>query len=183
MIRSLSILVVVSVLLSACIGGGSAPNDLYVLRAPESLDLSCARAAGIAINRPVARSEYDTKRIAVLLGGNRLTYYTGATWASPFPEQLRNFLNDAFNQGSKSGGGNQLSLTIEAAEVIEATTTVHVKLSGSLRGGKRFHIEETVKAEENHMPQIIDAFNQAASHAAQQIAQKINPRCSVKPSL
>lgn len=176
MIRSLTFLLV-ALALGGCIGGGSPPSDLYVLRAPESLDLSCARAAGIIINRPNARSEYDSKRIAVMRAGNQLTYYTGAAWASPFPEQLRGFLNDAFAQGSKAGAGTQLNLTVEAAEVIEDSTSVHLKLVASLRGGRRFLIEETVKAEENHMPQIVAAFNEAAARAARQIAHKINNRC------
>lgn len=171
------------------------PADLYVLRAPTSLDFSsCLSPRGaITIARPSAPQEYDSKRIAVLLDAQHLNYYSGANWASPLPDQLQQFLVDALSQsdrfvttaGDSANQGSIVSITIHQADVVRVKSpVVRLRLTGVVRDASShrviapFSVNETVPASENHMAQIIAAYDEAASHAAQQIAQALKLRCT-----
>lgn len=160
--------------------------DLYVLRVPDGFEMSgCKHRGALIIPRPDARREYAGKRIAILLSPTKLTYYTGASWASSLPEQLRDFMADAFAQSrlyasvnDESADGaqaQQLVLKIEEAQVVNVDAPkVQLRISGSLRDGakirKPFRITEEVAAEANHMPEIVAAFDEAAASVAKKIA-------------
>ncbi len=169
-------------LLSAC-GSHPAP-DMYVLRAP-STGASCTPARTITLERPTARDEYDTKRIAILMGSNKLTYYTGAAWASPFPDQLQDFLSDALAQNGITVAdadapprGPVLHLAIAEAQVEQVDApVVHLRLIATFGAHKRLVLDERATAAANHMPEIVDAYNQAALQAAQKIASAMGTRC------
>ena len=170
--------------LSAC-SSRPAP-DLYVLRASDAEATTCTPVTSLMINRPTARDEYDNKRFAVLLSDNHLSYYTGASWASPFPEQLQDFLSDYFagkgmnvvNTDERSGSnGRAVNLTIREAVIVNTgAPVVHLRLQGTI-GGKRIRINESVAASENHMPQIVDAYTQAATQAAERISAAMKLHC------
>ncbi len=184
MTRSL-IVIVMLLALSAC--SARPASDLYVLRVPESLTMPGGKTRGaLVVERPSTRAEYDTKRIAVMQGAHKLTYYTGANWASPLPDQVRSFLIDALIQSPRytsvnDGADNaearyHLQITIHDASVINPESPqVHLRLSGVMHSPqghavKRFTVDETVAATANHMTEIIDAFNEAAANAAETIA-------------
>ncbi|MES2985260.1 MAG: ABC-type transport auxiliary lipoprotein family protein [Pseudomonadota bacterium] len=171
--------------LTAC--GSKPATDLYVLRADSADSSMCRPTKMIAVARPVAPSQYDTKRMAILLDNNHLTYYSGASWASPLPDQLQAFITDALGQDVESDDNTAavLKLTLREAHVININApVVHLRIQGSLydpvskRVIQRLNINEKIPAAENHMPQIVDAFNQAASHAAQEIAKAMKLRCT-----
>ena len=176
-------------LVSAC-GGRPAP-DLYVLRVPEATQLTAchAKKETLIIERPVSPQEYDSKRIAVLLDANHLNYYTGASWASPLPDQLRDFMIDVFTRSgqfaSATGAADQhagyrVQMTLLEADVTNPDAPViTLRMVGAVRSNttgtvvKRFHVDETVPASQNHMADIVDAYSRAASNAAQTIAQSL----------
>ncbi len=170
--------------LTAC---GSKPTaDLYVLRAPDSGPTAvCTATHTIVVDRPAAPDEYDTKRIAVMLDHNHLSYYTGASWASPFPEQLQSFLSDALaargltvlDGDAAEGSVSVLHVTVREADITDLDTpVVHLRLTGTI-GKKRFTINESAPAEQNHMPQIIDAYDIAAGNAVDDILHALKSRC------
>ena len=178
--------------LGAC-GGKSAP-DLYVLRVPESVTpYACTQERTLIVERPTAAAEYATTRIAVMQEHGGLTYYTGAAWASPFPDQLQNFLADMLETSGayrtvttdRSEEGVRLSIAIRQVTVDHANAPVaHLRLTARLsdmHSGKRLAkvvVNETIPASENHMPDIADAFNTAALHAATKIAEMQSHRCN-----
>ena len=183
--------------LTAC-GGADAP-DLYVLRAPENaLPASqCVARGTLVIPRPRAGIEYDSKQIAVLMKDAQLNYFTGASWASPLPEQLRNFMIDAFAQSGRFryvgrdsddiGKTTTLTLQVQEANVVYSEGSdipaVHLRLTAALNEGASRHIgrivsvNEMVPAIENHTPDIIRAFNKATTSAAQEIAAAMKSGC------
>ena len=180
-------------MLAAC--GSKPASDLYVLRAPESAQTyQCKAAGGLVIDRPYARDEFDTKRIAVMLSNSHLTYYTGAAWASPFPDQLRDFLIDDFShyEGLAVAEGetedskqlHSLTLTIHDASVSNAgSPVVRLRMTAVLRDAhsnravSKLRIQESVPAEANHMPEIVEAFNKASENASQKIAKALKLKC------
>lgn len=180
-------------MLAACSSKPAA--DLYVLRASESAPTyQCKGAGGLVIDRPHARDEFDTKRIAVMLSSSRLTYYTGAAWASPFPDQLRDFLVDDFSryEGLAVADGEtedskqlrSLTLTIHDASVtsgnmpsVRLRMTAIVRDAQSNRAINKVRIQETVPAAANHMAEIVDAFNEASSRSTQKIAKALKLKC------
>ena len=173
--------------LTAC--GGSKPSpDLYVLREPDEAADVCTKSQSLAIDRPSAPSEYDSKRIAVMLDHNHLTYYTGAGWASPFPDQLQDFMSDAFARegvnvlDDTNDHANTLHITIREADITNPDApVVHLRLTGSVSTGghvTRFKLNEQVTAEQNHMPQIVDAYDAAAGKAATDILKGMKLRCA-----
>ena len=177
--------------LAACGSSKPAP-DLYVLRAPVGAPATCSKSTAIAIDRPGAPNEYDTKRIALMLDHNHLAYYTGASWASPFPDQLQDFMSDAFTQQGVNvleGSGdhtNTLHLTIREADITNVDApVVHLRMTGSVSNGgrtTRFKVNEQVAADENHMPQIVDAYDTAAMNAATTILHGMKLRCAAVPA-
>ena len=175
--------------LSAC---SSKPvSDLYVLRVPEGALTSCRPSMALNIARPSAPNEYDSKRMAVMLDQNHLSYYTGAGWASPFPDQLHDFLSDAFTrQGlnvlegtADTDNTHILRLFIHEADIIDVNEpVVHLRLTGTVTGtsghATRFTINEHIPAAANHMPQIVDAYDHAAVNALGIINQTLKLKCS-----
>lgn len=161
-------------LLASC--SSKPTNDLYVLR-PDA-PLAGTRCESLVIARPSARAEYDTKRIAILLAPNQVTYYTGAAWVSPFPDQLRAFLSEAYTQAGRSTTNQHVAITIQQAAVEELDAPiVHLRLAATFtaqgaRQGMRILIDEKVPARENKMEAIIEAYTVAATRAAEQIAGK-----------
>ena len=189
MIR-LSPLLLLSMLALAGCGSRSSP-DLYVLRAPDDLTFATCKTphTALVIDRPSTRDEYDSKRIPVMLGKNHLSYYSGASWASPFPDQLRDFLIDAYTQSDMFSSVDEqddsdtssysLLITIHEATVTQLDApVVKLRLSGTLRQSEsgrvisRFNIKESVPAAENNMAEIVDAYDEAAANAAQKIMRK-----------
>ena len=188
-------LLLISPLLLTTCGGASAP-DLYVLQAAENTLAAkqCVAKGSMVVTRPRAGTEYDSKRIAVLLPDAQLNYFTGANWASPLPEQLRNFMIDAFTQSGRfryvgrDAEGTQkittLTIHLQEANVVYSaesnTPAVHVRLTALLDAGKSSRIvevNETIPAAENHTPDIIRAFTKAASNAAQEIDAAMKSGC------
>ena len=173
--------------LAACSSRPAA--DLYVLRVPEGTVASCSPSRTISIDRPSVPNEYDSKRIAVLLDHHHLTYYTGAAWASPFPEQLQDFLSDALmQQGQNVADGDaieaiRIHLVVQEADITDLTApVVHLRLTGSIHrpsgAMSHFKVNEAVPAAENHMPAIIDAYDRAALNAASEISKAMKLHCS-----
>lgn len=179
--------------LTAC--SPSAP-DLYVMRNSDSTatpSKACKARGTLIVTRPHTGDEYDSRRIAVLLEGTKLTYYTGAEWASAFPEQLRDFVMDSFTrtgryqlvsrEGEATAHTTTLTLFVQEADVITPDTpAVHLRMTAQWQVGgqgtpKTLAIDETVPASKRHMPEIIDAYNQAAARAVQKIAAAMTPRC------
>lgn len=169
--------------------------DLYVLRAPDAeTALHCNASRNVAISRPVARDEYDTRRIAIMLGKTRLTYYTGAVWASPLPDQLRAFLIEDLARLSRftvvesetdDGNATQiLEVAIHDASVVNVNQpSAHLRMTAVLRDVRshgvlaRVRINESVPAEANHMAEIVEAFNQAAANASRKITKAMKLGC------
>lgn len=190
-LRTLLILGLATVTLAAC-SSKPAP-DLYVLRMPESdAKATCTFTHTIVLDRPSAPTEYDSKRIAVMLDHNHLSYYTGTAWASPFPDQLQAFMSDAFshegitvldNNTADADRASTLHLTIHEADITNVNTpVVHLRLTGSISSPsgsiKYFKLNEAMTAEENHMPQIVDAYDRAALDAVNSIIHKsMKSRC------
>ena len=186
-LRTILLISLAAMTLTAC--GSSKPSpDLYVLRVPDDTAQVCTKQQSLVIDRPSAPSEYDTKRIAVMLDHNHLTYYTGAGWASPFPDQLQDFMSDALAQqglnilDAANDHANALHITIREADITNADApVVHLRLTGSVNTGghvTRFKLNEQVAAEQNHMPQIVDAYDAAASKAAADIMKGMKLRCA-----
>jgi ABC-type uncharacterized transport system auxiliary subunit len=184
-LRNLLLTGLAAVTLTAC-SSKPAP-DLYVLRAPDTdAQRVCTFTHDVVLDRPTAPNEYDTKRIAVMLDHNHLSYYTGAGWASPFPEQLQGFMSDALtargvnvldSNMADTGHASPLHLAIREADVTNIDApVVRLRLTGTI-AGKHFKVNETVPAAENHMPQIVDAYDVAASHAADTIVKTMKARC------
>ena len=93
---------------------------------------------------------------------------------------------DALGQDGNDDDRNArvLKLTVREAHVVNIDApVVHLRLSGAVydhnsgRVVKRFKINERVPATENHMPQIVDAYEQAAANAAQRITKGMKQRC------
>ena len=186
-LRSILLTGLATVTLTAC-GAKPAP-DLYVLRAPASdAPRACIFTHSIALDRPSAPSEYDSKRIAVLLEHNHLSYYTGASWASPFPDQLQDFLSDSLAArgvhiaDASASDATPLHFTIREANITNLDAPIiHLRLSGTI-GSKHFNVNESIPASENHMPQIVDAYDTAATHAADTILKSMKSRCPAIPA-
>lgn len=169
--------------------------DLYVLRAPDAdTAMHCNASRNLAISRPLARDEYDTKRIAIMLAKTRLTYYTGAVWASPLPDQLRAFLIEDLSrfsqltvvesEGDDGSASQTLELTIHDASVVNVSQpSAHLRMTAVLRDARSHHVltrirvNESVPAEANHMAEIVEAFNQAAANASRKITQAMKLGC------
>jgi ABC-type uncharacterized transport system auxiliary subunit len=168
-----------------------------VLRAAEGTlpATQCIAKGTMVIARPRAGAEYDSKRIAVLMPNAQLNYFTGASWASPLPEQLRNFMVDAFAESGRfryvsrdpvASAKTTLTLQIHEASVVyneqSDAPAVHLRLTALLNAGSEIRsrvvsINEIIPAAENHTPDIIRAFNKAATSATQQIAVAMKSGC------
>ena len=188
-LRTILMVGLAALTLAAC--SSKPASDLYVLRVPDDAATTCNKPYTLAMNRPSAPNEYDTKRIAVMLDHNHLTYYTGASWASPFPDQLQDFLSDAFTRqgltvldgSDDTDTASKLHITIREADITNAETPiVQLRLTGTVSNASghttHFKVNAKVPAEKNHMPQIVDAYDAAAMQAAVTIMKSMKLRCA-----
>jgi len=179
-----------TLMLSAC--GGTPTTDLYVLRPSDSASLRCTPPMAIQIDRPVAAEEFASKKIAVMFSDSHLNYYTGAGWASSFPDQLRDYLQQDFlnhdgitlatDDTADSKKLRTLSITIQEAFVENPDAPrVHLRMVAVLHDGehvlKQVRINEVVTPTENHMPEIVAAFDQAAANSSAKIRDALHLRC------
>jgi cholesterol transport system auxiliary component len=192
-----SFIVVALFALCSCVsvGGKERPSqEIYVVKA-RGTEVGRTSLA-VRVMEPQAGPGLDTKRIAVMDAPNHLTYYTGVAWSQPLPAMLQGVLTDALTQSQafKSVSTDRdmtqadviINSTIRDYQVVlkDKEASVQVRLDVKLIGGysrdtlKSFTVNKTQKAKANHMPEIMDAFDEATSEAVSDIARAITRRAS-----
>jgi cholesterol transport system auxiliary component len=202
-----------ALLLGGCVSGFSskqAPQQTYVLRlqpavsgttasAPPSRPSPASSAAAdtVQVLLPAAFAGLGGDSIAVLRGGGRLDYYSGARWAAPAPSMLQSLVIQTLRrQGrfalveSDSGpfaAAYLLSLELThfeadyAAEGAGAAPTVRVELVCTLGGRVGRHVLESftatssVNADADRMQAVVAAFERATNDVLAQVAAHIVP--------
>jgi ABC-type uncharacterized transport system auxiliary subunit len=184
--------IVAVLMLSACVsvGGKERPaQDIYVVKA-QGRQVGKTSLA-VRIMEPQVGAGLDTKRIAVMDAPNHLTYYTGLAWGQPLGAMLQDVLTDALTQ-SRAFKSVSSDRDITPADIIVSSTirdyqvvlqgdvaSVHVRMDIKLIGGysrkplKSFTLDQMQVAKANHMPEIMDAFDEATSEAAGELARYI----------
>jgi ABC-type uncharacterized transport system auxiliary subunit len=77
-------------LLTGCsaLGGGAAPDRIYVLNPAPAVAAGAQLAAVLSVPRPVMQPGLDTDRIALVRPGNELDYYAASRFGEPLPKVL-----------------------------------------------------------------------------------------------
>ncbi len=185
-------------LLSACSLGDHPQIVTYTVSSsatrPQS---SCHGKLSLQITEPTSVAGLDSPRIAVIEGGQRITYYSGVKWAAPVAEMLRNVMIDSFEknkafaavstESEAAQADMQLSTDIRNFEVTDTTSgNIHIRLVAKLIDIKTRKIlatiplEKTAKPAAYKMEAIVAAFNtNTADIVGEMIAKSavISPKC------
>jgi len=168
------------------------PIPLYTLSAVTHFDRSLPKVDWqLVIGTPVASADLDTTRIALTRSPGVVEYFAKGAWADNAPILLQDKLIESFEaSGAIVAVGRdavglrpdyvlQSELRDFQAEFTGGTPTAHVRLAGKLvrmpdrRIIASIAIEQKVAAAGGSLPEIVDAFDRAASEAFQEVVVRV----------
>jgi cholesterol transport system auxiliary component len=168
------------------------PVPLYTLSAVTQFDRSLPKVKWqLVIGTPVASADLDTTRIALTRSPGVVEYFAKGAWADNAPILLQDKLIESFEAsnaivavgrdavGLKPDYVLQSELRDFQAEFTGGVPTAHLRLTAKLvrmpdrRIIANFASEQKVPAAGNSLPQIVDAFDRAASEAFQDVVVRV----------
>ncbi len=174
--------------------GGKA-QKIFVLTPAREFTAGLARAPWqLLVETPLANAAIDTPRIMLGENANRMTYYSGATWADTAPDMMQNLLVESFENSrrivavgvERSGLRADFILKADlrdfqanykgqdsADTAPEAMVRINAKLvrlpRRNIVAGDTF--EATVRAASPALEDIIRAFDQATGAVLRRIVE------------
>ena len=164
------------------------PIPLYTLSAVTQFDRSLPKVDWqLVIGTPVASADLDTTRIALTRSPGVVEYFAKGAWADNAPILLQDKLIESFEaSGAIVAVGRdavglrpdyvlQSELRDFQAEFVGEAPSAHLRLVGKLvrmpdrRIVANIAIDQKVPAGGGSLPEIVDAFDRAASEAFQEV--------------
>ncbi|HET6621012.1 MAG TPA: ABC-type transport auxiliary lipoprotein family protein [Dongiaceae bacterium] len=168
------------------------PVPLYTLSAVTRFDRSLPKVHWqLIVGIPVASADLDTTRIALTRSPGVIEYFAKGAWADNAPILLQDKLIESFEAsgailavgrdaiGLKPDYVLQSELRDFQAEFAGSAPTAHLRLTAKLirmpdrRIIASFATEEKVAAAGGSLPEIVDAFDRAASLAFENIVVRV----------
>lgn len=168
------------------------PIPLYTLSAVTQFDRSLPKVDWqLVVGTPVASADLDTTRIALTRSPGVVEYFAKGAWADNAPILLQDKLIESFEAsgaivavgrdavGLKPDYVLQSELRDFQAEFSGEAPTAHLRLAAKLvrmpdrRIIATFSTEEKVPAADGSLPAIVDAFDQAAGKAFQEVVVRV----------
>jgi cholesterol transport system auxiliary component len=168
------------------------PVPLYALSAVSEFGRSLPKVDWqLVVGTPVASADLDTTRIALTRSPGVVEYFAKGAWADNAPILLQDKLIESFEASNAivSVGRDAVGLTPDyvlqsdlrdfQAEYSGETPTAHLRLAAKLvrmpdrRIVANFSTEQKVVAAGNSLPQIVDAFDRAASEAFEDVVVRV----------
>jgi cholesterol transport system auxiliary component len=168
------------------------PIPLYTLSAVTKFDRSLPKVDWqLVIGTPVASADLDTTRIALTRSPGVVEYFAKGAWADNAPILLQDKLIESFEaSGAIVAVGRdavglrpdyvlQSELRDFQAEFAGDVPSAHLRLAGKLvrmpdrRIIANITIEQKVPAGGGSLPEIVDAFDRAASEAFQEVVVRV----------
>jgi len=171
--------------------GGAAPK-LYTLTAAADFPPGGARVSWqLLVEVPTSTAAFDTERIALSRGPTTLDYFADAAWTDRAPLMVQALLVQSFENSGRIGAVARESLALRADYMLRpelrhfeadygaaaALPEAHIEIGARLirmsdraiAASRRF--DARVKATENSIPAIVDAFNGAFHQVARQMVE------------
>ncbi|MFV3077239.1 ABC-type transport auxiliary lipoprotein family protein [Niveispirillum fermenti] len=174
---------------------GGRSQKIYVLTPAKEFTAGLARAPWqLLVETPLANSAIDTPRIMLGETANRMTYYSGATWADTAPDMMQTLIVESFENSrrivavgvERSGLRADFVLKTDMRDfhasydggetrdvAPEATVRINAKLVRMPRrnivAGETF--EAKVRAESPALSDIIHAFDRASGAVLRRIVE------------
>jgi cholesterol transport system auxiliary component len=168
------------------------PVPLYTLSAVTRFDRSLPKVHWqLVVGTPVASADLDTTRIALTRSPGVVEYFAKGAWADNAPILLQDKLIESFEAshaiiavgrdaiGLKPDFVLQSELRDFQAEYAGPTPVAHLRLTAKLirmpdrRIIATFSTEQKVAAAGGSLPQIVDAFDQAAGKAFEDVVVRV----------
>jgi cholesterol transport system auxiliary component len=168
------------------------PVPLYTLSAVTQFDRSLPKVDWqLVVGTPVASADLDTTRIALTRSPGVVEYFARGAWADNAPVLLQSKLIESFEaSGAIVAVGRdavglrpdyvlQSELRDFQAEFSGAAPIAHLRLAGKLvrmpdrRIIANIAIEQKVPAGGGSLPEIVNAFDRAASEAFQDVVVRV----------
>jgi cholesterol transport system auxiliary component len=168
------------------------PVPLYTLSAVTQFDRSLPKVDWqLVVGTPVASADLDTTRIALTRSPGVVEYFARGAWADNAPVLLQSKLIESFEaSGAIVAVGRdavglrpdyvlQSELRDFQAEFAGAAPIAHLRLAGKLvrmpdrRIIANIAIEQKVPAGGGSLPEIVNAFDRAASEAFQEVVVRV----------
>ena len=168
------------------------PVPLYTLSAVKEFGRSLPKVHWqLVVGTPVASADLDTTRIALTRSPGVIEYFAKGAWADNAPILLQDKLIESFEAsgaivavgrdavGLKPDYVLQSELRDFQAEVTAEAPVAHLRLAAKLvrmpdrRIVATIATEQKVPAAGNSLPQIVDAFDRAASEAFEDVVVRV----------
>jgi cholesterol transport system auxiliary component len=182
--------------LTACGGllkSTAPPEQLYVLRAAAAVAPTVAALpATLHLLPPVAQPGLDTARIALVLPGQRLDYYAGASWSGTLPDVAQSLLAQGLRDSGRFAQVNSDAAGMGADFVLAVTLRrfeaeytapgvapqVEVQLDCTLSSRQEhrqvamFSVRSSALADADRQGSVVAAFERAAQAAVAQLVER-----------
>ena len=168
------------------------PIPLYTLSAVTKFSRQLPKVDWqLVVGTPVASADLDTTRIALTRSPGVIEYFAKGAWADNAPVLLQDKLIESFEASGAivSVGRDAVGLRPDyvlqtdlrdfQAELTGGAPTTHLRLAAKLvrmsdrRIVATFQTEQKVAAAGNALPQIVDAFDRAASEAFEDVVTHV----------
>jgi cholesterol transport system auxiliary component len=168
------------------------PIPLYTLSAVSAYEQSLPKVEWqLVVGTPVASADLNSTRIALTRAPGVVEYFAKGAWADYAPILLQDKLIESFEASNAilSVGRDAVGLRPDyvlqsdlrdfQAEYSGETPTAHLRLAAKLvrmpdrRIVANILTEQKVAAAANSLPQIVDAFDRAASQAFEEVVVKV----------
>ena len=168
------------------------PIPLYTLSAVSAFEQSLPEVAWqLVVGTPVASADLNSTRIALTRSPGVIEYFAKGAWADYAPILLQDKLIESFEASNAivSVGRDAVGLRPDyvlqsdlrdfQAEYAGESPTAHLRLAAKLvrmpdrRIVANILTEQKVAAAGNSLPQIVDAFDRAASQAFEEVVVKV----------
>ncbi|HEY1385635.1 MAG TPA: ABC-type transport auxiliary lipoprotein family protein [Dongiaceae bacterium] len=168
------------------------PVPLYTLSAVTQFDRQLPKVKWqLVIGTPVASADLDTTRIALTRSPGVIEYFANGAWADNAPILLQDKLIESFEASNaivavgRDAVGLRPDYVLQSelrdfqAEFTGGAPTAHLRLTTKLvrmpdrRIIANFATEEKVPAAGNGLPQIVEAFDRAASEAFEDVVMRV----------
>ena len=168
------------------------PIPLYTLSAVGAFEQSLPKVDWqLVVGTPVASADLNSTRIALTRAPGVVEYFAKGAWADYAPILLQDKLIESFEASNAivSVGRDAVGLRPDfvlqsdlrdfQAEYSGAVPTAHLRLAAKLvrmpdrRIVANILTEQKVAAAANSLPQIVDAFDRAASQAFEEVVVKV----------
>jgi cholesterol transport system auxiliary component len=168
------------------------PVPLYTLSSVSDFGRALPKVGWqLVVGTPVASADLDTTRIALTRSPGVVEYYANGAWADNAPILLQGKLIESFEAsnaivavgrdavGLKPDYVLQSELRDFQAEYIDGTPTAHLRLAAKLvrmpdrRIVANILSDQKVPAQGTALAQIVQAFDQAAGHAFEDVVIRV----------